>query len=318
MVLARAVNVKAFDLVKQGKLGVYASSTGQEACQVACSTALQKQDWLFPTYRDSAAVIARGVRPAEVFSTQRGDWHCGYDPRAHRIAPQVNSLATQMSHAVGLAHASAISGDSVVAMALCGDGATSAGDFHEACNLAGVFKAPVVFLIQNNKYAISVRSDQQTAAVSLAIRAVGYGIPGFRVDGNDFAALHTVLTDAVSRARAGDGPTIVEADTYRMEPHTSSDDPSRYRSQSELEIWRAYAPISRLRAYLLSNELCPEELLSQHDIAARAAAENAGNDLSVKRSFQNEVDVSVVDDKRLSDLPFDLSSRGQWKLDKSF
>ncbi|WP_175579875.1 MULTISPECIES: thiamine pyrophosphate-dependent enzyme [unclassified Pseudonocardia] len=280
MVLARALNDKAFDLVKQGKLGVYASSTGQEACQVACTTALQEQDWLFPTYRDSAAVIARGVRPAEVLSTQRGDWHCGYDPKSHRIAPQVNSLATQLPHAVGLAHASALSGDSVVAMALCGDGATSAGDFHEACNLAGVFKAPVVFFIQNNKYAISVRSDQQTAAASLAIRADGYGIPGLRVDGNDFAALHIVLSDAVARARAGEGPTVVEADTYRMGPHTSTDDPKRYRSHVESEVWRSYDPISRLRAYLLLNELCDEELLSRHDTAARTAAGDAESELS--------------------------------------
>lgn len=125
-----------------------------------------------------------------------------------------------------------------------------------------------------------MRSDQQTAAASLAVRAGGYGIPGFRVDGNDFAALHTVLTDAVTRARAGEGPTIVEADTYRMGPHTSSDDPNRYRSQVELEIWRGYDPISRLRTYLLLNELCDEEQLGQHDTAARAAADDAEHELS--------------------------------------
>ena len=169
--------------------------------------ALRDGDWLFPTYRDSVALVARGIDPVEVLTLLRGDWHCGYDPREHKTAPQCTPLATQLLHAVGLALRRGVRrAADTVALAFVGDGATSEGDFHEALNFAAVFKAPVVFFVQNNGYAISVPLAQQTAAPSLAHKGVGYGVAGEQVDGNDPVAVLAVLDRAVAHARAGDGP----------------------------------------------------------------------------------------------------------------
>jgi pyruvate dehydrogenase E1 component alpha subunit len=250
LVLARRLNEQASALVRQGRLAVYPSSHGQEACQVAASTVLDTQDWLFPTYRDTAAIAARGVDPVEVLMMLRGDRHCGYDPTVHRVAPQATPLATQLLHAVGVGHAARLKGEGSVVMALCGDGATSEGDFHEALNFAAVFAAPVVFFVQNNKYAISVPLARQSVAPSLAAKGVGYGVPAELVDGNDLAALTTVLGQAVHRAREGGGPTLVEADTYRVQAHTNADDATRYRTDDEVARWLPRDPLLRLRAYL--------------------------------------------------------------------
>ncbi|WP_228721047.1 pyruvate dehydrogenase (acetyl-transferring) E1 component subunit alpha [Arthrobacter sp. 260] len=250
LVVGRRINDQANALVRQGRMAVYPSSHGQEACQVAAAVVLDHQDWLFPTYRDTVAVITRGVDPMEVLTLLRGDWHSGYDPLEHKVATQATPLATQLLHAVGVAHAAKLRGEDTVVLALCGDGATSEGDFHEALNFAAVFHVPVVFLIQNNEYAISVPLKSQTVAPSLAHKAIGYGMPGERVDGNDLAALLSVLGKAVTRARAGGGPTLVEAHTYRMQAHTNADDPSRYRSQDDVEKWIPKDPLSRMRTYL--------------------------------------------------------------------
>lgn len=250
MVLGRRLDDQANALVRQGRLAVYPSSHGQEACQVAAALALRDGDWLFPTYRDSVAVATRGVDPVEVLAWLRGDWHAVFDPRAHHVAPQATPLATQLLHAVGVAHAARLKGEDTVVLALCGDGATSEGDFHEALNFAAVFAAPVVFLVQNNKYAISVPLSRQSVAPSLASKGIGYGVPGILVDGNDVAALTAVLAEAVSRAAAGDGPTLVEADTYRVLAHTNADDPTRYRTEDEVREWERRDPISRVRTYL--------------------------------------------------------------------
>ncbi len=259
LVLARRLNEQAGALVRQGRLAVYPSSRGQEACQVACAQVLADGDWLFPTYRDTAAICARGVDPVQVLTMLRGDWHCGYDPVEHHVAPQATPLATQLLHAVGVAHAARLKGQDTVVMALCGDGATSEGDFHEACNFAAVFGAPVVFFVQNNKYAISVPLARQSIAPSLAAKAVGYGMPGVRVDGNDLAALHLVLGEAVERARRGDGPTLVEADTYRMEAHTNADDATRYRTDDEVTAWAPRDPLVRLRVFLTGSGVLDDE-----------------------------------------------------------
>jgi pyruvate dehydrogenase E1 component alpha subunit len=250
LVLARRFNEQAGALVRQGRLAVYPSSHGQEACQVAAARVLAETDWLFPTYRDTAAIVARGVDPVDVLGMLRGDRHCGYDPIATRVAPQTTPLATQLPHAVGVGHAARFKGEDTVVMALCGDGATSEGDFHAALNFAAVFGSPVVFLVQNNKYAISVPLVRQSAAESLAAKGVGYGVPAVRVDGNDLAALTVVLSEAVARARRGEGPTLVEADTYRIQAHTNADDPGRYRTDDEVERWRPRDPLLRLAAHL--------------------------------------------------------------------
>jgi 2-oxoisovalerate dehydrogenase E1 component alpha subunit len=272
LVFARRLNDQAGALVRQGRLAVYPSSHGQEACQVAAAAVLAETDWLFPTYRDVAAIAARGVDPLDVLVMLRGDWHCGYDPITTRVAPQATPLATQLPHAVGVGHAARLKGEDTVVMALCGDGATSEGDFHEALNFAAVFASPVVFLVQNNKYAISVPLARQSAAESLAAKGAGYGVPAVRVDGNDLAALTVVLTEAVARARRGEGPTLVEADTYRIQAHTNADDPSRYRSDAEVDQWRPRDPLLRLRAHLTATGVLTPEREAEFAAAAEEMA----------------------------------------------
>ncbi|MFQ4148333.1 thiamine pyrophosphate-dependent enzyme [Arthrobacter sp. LAPM80] len=250
LVLGRRINEQAGALVRQGRMAVYPSSYGQEACQVAAYMALRRSDWLFATYRDTVAVMGRGVTPMEAFESLRGDWHSGFDPHHYNTALPTTPLATQLLHAVGVAHAAKLRGEDTVVLALCGDGATSEGDFHEALNFAAVFHVPAVFLIQNNQYAISVPLIHQSVAPSLAHKGIGYGMPGERVDGNDLAALLAVLGSAVERARNGGGPALVEAHTYRMEAHTNADDSIRYRTAEEVARWVPRDPLLRLKKYL--------------------------------------------------------------------
>ncbi|GAA3702600.1 pyruvate dehydrogenase (acetyl-transferring) E1 component subunit alpha [Zhihengliuella alba] len=250
LVVGRRVNDQNSALVRQGRMAVYPSSHGQEACQVAAALCLGEDDWMFPTYRDSVAVMTKGVDPVETMTLFRGDWHGGYDPTEYKVGIQCTPLTTQLLHAVGVAHAAKLRGEDTVVLAMCGDGATSEGDFHEALNFAAVFKLPVVFFVQNNQYAISVPLAHQTAAPSLAHKAVGYGMAGERVDGNDLVALLAVLRRAVRLARDGSGPLLVEAHTYRMQAHTNADDATRYRQDTEVQEWMAKDPVTRMRAYL--------------------------------------------------------------------
>ncbi|WP_327155884.1 pyruvate dehydrogenase (acetyl-transferring) E1 component subunit alpha [Streptomyces tubercidicus] len=286
LVRGRRYNAQATALTRQGRLAVYPSSTGQEACEVAAALALEDRDWLFPSYRDTLAAVARGLDPVQALTLLRGDWHNGYDPQEHRIAPLCTPLATQLPHAVGLAHAARLKGDEVVALAMVGDGGTSEGDFHEALNFAALWQAPVIFLVQNNGFAISVPLAKQTAAPSLAHKAVGYGMPGRLVDGNDAPAMHEVLTEAVARARRGGGPTLIEAVTYRIEAHTNADDATRYRSDAEVETWQAHDPIA-----LLERELAARDLLTDAFVGAtRDGAEQLAADLRERMNADPEVD----------------------------
>ena len=250
MVIARAVDQEAIYLQRQGHLGVYASSRGQEAAQVGSAAALATSDWLFPSYREMGAAIVRGLPPESILHSWRGTWFAAHDVREHRFGLLTIPLATQAPHAVGLAFASKQDGHGDVVLCYLGDGATSEGDAHEAFNFASVFEVPVVFLIQNNQYAISVPLAKQTRASSLALKGGAYGMPGYRCDGNDVVAVHAATKEAVCRARAGEGPSIVEAVTYRMEPHTTSDDPQRYRTTEETASWAALDPITRLEEHL--------------------------------------------------------------------
>ena len=273
LVWGRRYNQQATALALQGRLAVYPSSTGQEAAIVGAVLALDDRDWLFPTYRDTLSLLVRGVDPVEALTLLRGDWHSGYDCAKHRIAPLSTPLATQMPHAVGLAHAARLRGDPVVALALVGDGGTSEGDFHEALNFAAVYRSPVVFLIQNNGYAISVPLRKQTAAPSLAHKAIGYGMPGVLVDGNDAAAMYLTVRQAADRARDGGGPTLIEALTYRIDPHTNADDASRYRDAREVEEWQRRDPVTRMERYLRQQGLLDDDdvLVVQGDADALAA-----------------------------------------------
>jgi len=282
MVIGRRFDAQATALTKQGRLAVYPSSHGQDACQVGAVLALREQDWLFPTYRDSVAIVTRGVDPVEVLSLLRGEWHCGYDPYQHRVAPQCTPLATNTLHAVGLAHAARLIGEDTVALVLAGDGATSEGDMHEALNFAAVWKAPVVFLVQNNGYAISVPLAKQTAAPTLAHKGVGYGMPGQLIDGNDAAGVYASVGEAVGRASRGGGPTLIEALTYRIEAHTNADDATRYREGNEVAAWQARDPVTRLETYLrdagLLDDDSAEDLRDEADRFAASVRERMNAD----------------------------------------
>ncbi|MGH3263748.1 MAG: thiamine pyrophosphate-dependent enzyme, partial [Trebonia sp.] len=252
---------------------VYPSSHGQDACQVGAVLALRDPDWLFPTYRDSVAVLTRGVPAEETLALLRGDWHCGYDPYSDRVAPQCTPLATNTLHAVGLAYAARLKQQDQVALVLLGDGATSEGDTHEALNFAAVWKAPVVFLIQNNGYAISVPLAKQTAAPTLAAKGIGYGVPSLLIDGNDAAAVYAAVQAGVKRAADGGGPTLIEAITYRIEAHTNADDATRYRTADEVSAWLERDPIARLDAYLRANCLLDDTTVNRLAAEAERLAE---------------------------------------------
>ena len=272
MVVARRFEAQVTALTRQGRLATYPSALGQEACEIATAAALGDRDWLFPTYRDTIALLTRGVSPVELLTFFRGEWHAGYDPYEHRIAPQSTPLATQALHAVGLATAARLKGEPTVAVTFLGDGATSEGDAHEAFNFASVWQAPVVFVIQNNQWAISVPVAKQMHARTLADRAIGYGMPGYFVDGNDVAAMFAVVSAAVERARAGLGPTMVEGLTYRMEAHTNSDDPTRYRDKAQEAQWRALDPVERLERYLMTTGALTDELREEVTAAGEELA----------------------------------------------
>jgi 2-oxoisovalerate dehydrogenase E1 component alpha subunit len=272
MVIGRRFDIQATALTKQGRLAVYPSSRGQDACQVGTMLALGPQDWVFPTYRESMALVSRGIDPVEVLTLLRGDGHCGYDPRAVRTAAQCTPLSTQLLHAAGLAYGERRQGRDTVALAFIGDGATSEGDFHEGLNFAAVFKAPVVFVVQNNGWAISVPLSKQTAAPSLAYKGIGYGVVCEQVDGNDAMAVLAVLNKAVWYARSGRGPVLVELHTVRVEAHTNADDQTRYRAADEVEHAGDHDPIRRLRSYLTGAGLLDEERLAAIDAEAEALA----------------------------------------------
>ena len=259
MVLTRRLDREAINLQRQGQLGVYASCRGQEGAQVASAWALASEDWIFPSYRELGAAVVRGVDPADLLHLFRGTWLSDHDPYEHRFALLSIPIGTQALHATGFAMGARLDGNPLVTLVYFGDGGTSEGDPHEAMTFAGVMEAPVVFFIQNNRYAISVPLEHQTAAPTLAHKAVGYGLPGYRCDGNDALATYAVTRRAVTRARAGQGPALVEALTYRMEAHTTSDDPSRYRSEEELAAAARTDPILRLGIYLRGRGLLDDE-----------------------------------------------------------
>ena len=259
MVIGRRFNQQAGTLARQGRLAVYPSSTGQEASQVGGVLALGERDWLFPTYRDSVAMITHGVNPVETLTLFRGDWRSGYDPHRYRCAPQCTPLATNASHAVGLTYAARRKGRDVAALVLMGDGATSEGDAHEAYDFAAVWNTPVVFLVQNNRWATSVPSHR-------------HGMRGYHVDGNDAAAVHAVVAHALAEARAGGGPAIVEALTYRVDPHTDSDAPQRYRDDGEVEYWVERDPLMCMEMLLRNEQIVDDGLLGIYERDAERVA----------------------------------------------
>ncbi len=250
VVRARIFDERAMTLQRQGKLGVYAPFRGQEAAQIGAALALREDDWLVPSYRDTAAALCHGLPMRYALLYWRADPAGWRFPDDRRILPFYIPIATQLLQAVGVASAGAHLGEDWVALTFIGDGGSSEGDFHEALNFAAVFAAPVVFVAENNGWAISVPTEKQMRNTRIADRAAGYGMPGVTVDGNDLAAVWGVARAAVERARRGEGPTLIEAVTYRLAPHTSSDDPARYREEAATQVWEAREPVRRLRVAL--------------------------------------------------------------------
>jgi 2-oxoisovalerate dehydrogenase E1 component subunit alpha len=270
MVRARRLDRECLALQRQGELTVYPPFEGQEAAQVGSAVALGPSDFVFPSFRELAAAIARDVDVVEYLQYHRGTWHGGaYDALASCFAPICVPVATQIVHAVGWALGAKLDHADVCALAYFGDGSASEGDFHEAANIAAVFGAPVVLFCQNNGWAISVPADEQYAA-PIAARAAGYGIPGVRVDGNDVLAVHRVTREAAERARAGGGPTLIEALTYRIGSHSTADDATRYRGDADVEAWRTRDPIERYRRWLISAGHADEAFVADCEREAEA------------------------------------------------
>jgi 2-oxoisovalerate dehydrogenase E1 component alpha subunit len=281
MVLTRRIDIEATALQRHGELGIWAQLLGQEAAQIGSGRALRKQDFVFPTYREHGVAWCRDLDPLHLLGLFRGVDQGGWDPRENNFGLYTIVIGAQTLHATG--YAMGIQRDGAVGtgdpdrdaavIAYFGDGASSQGDVNEAFVYASVFNAPVVFFCQNNQWAISEPIERQSR-IPLYQRSLGFGFPGLRVDGNDVLAVHAVTTAALQRAREGSGPTLVEAYTYRMGAHTTTDDPTRYRLSEELESWKLKDPIARVKAYLTRNGLVDSDFLDELDDEAERLGEH--------------------------------------------
>jgi pyruvate dehydrogenase E1 component alpha subunit len=271
MVLLRTYDERSLVYHRQGRIGTYAIFWGHEAMQVGAVRALADDDWIFPSYRESAIGLLRGMPAETVLSWWRGHPAGWWDPREYRVAPIAVPIATHVPHAVGFAWGSRLRGNSTCAIVFFGDGATSEGAFHEGANFAAVMSAPVVLFCNNNQWAISTPLSAQTRAETLADKAVGYGMPGVRVDGGDVLAVYEATREAVARARAGEGPTFIEAITYRCAPHATADDPSAYIDAERVEQERQNECQGRYERYLRRIGVLTDAFAEQTHEQARAA-----------------------------------------------
>lgn len=273
MLLGRRLDERMVRLQRQGRIGTFAPIKGQEASQMGSVFTLRPTDWMVPSFRETAAMIYRGWPIEKVLLLFAGYLEGGRPAPDQHDLPITVPVATQLPHAVGLAYAAQYREDNVVVMAYFGDGATSEGDFHEALNFAGVWHVPIVFVCQNNQWAISVPIKKQTHSRTLAQKALAYGLPGIQVDGNDVLAVYAASREAVERARAGEGPTLIECVTYRLGVHTTADDPTKYRSEEEVKAWEQKDPLTRFSAYLQKKNLLEEGLEEQIDAEIAAAVQ---------------------------------------------
>ncbi len=271
LVLVRRIDFEAIALQRQGELGIWASLLGQEAAQVGSGRALEPRDMAFPTYREHGVAWCRGLDPTKLLELFRGVSHGGWDPKAHNFHLYTIVVGSQTLHATGYAMGiqrdGAVGEDGEAAIAYFGDGATSQGDVNEAFIWASVNNAPIVFFCQNNQWAISEPLERQSR-FPLYQRALGFGFPGIRVDGNDVLACLAVTRKALQSAREGQGPTLIEAFTYRMGAHTTTDDPTRYRLAAELEAWKLKDPIERVKSYLIRSEFADRDFFEAVDAEA--------------------------------------------------
>jgi len=271
MVVCRHYDEVAFRLQRSGRMGTFPQNKGQEAAAIGSAYAARKgQDWLVPAYRENAALFMHGLPMHAVLAYWMGDERGSQIPQGVRVTPLSVPIGTHMLHAVGIAWASKIRREDSVTLTYFGDGATSEGDFHEAANFAGAVGAPVVFICQNNSWAISVPREKQTASQTFAQKALAYGMPTIQADGNDLFAMYLATKEAHERALSGEGPSFIEAVTYRLADHTTADDASRYRDPEELEAWRGKDPLIRLRLYLEGKGVWDDS--KQEALEARAKA----------------------------------------------
>ncbi len=297
MLFIRLADQKALMLQRQGRMGTYAPIWGQEACQVGSAYALQKEDWIFPAFRELGATWMMGVPLKNIFLYWMGNEIGSCAPEGINVLPVSIPVGTHLLHAVGVGWAARIKGEKIVTVAYFGDGATSKGDFHEAMNFAGVFRTPTLFLCQNNQFAISVPRKIQTASETIAQKAIAYGFDGIQVDGNDLFAVFVSTRKAVEKARNGGGPTLIECVTYRFGPHTTADDPTKYRTEEEIEPWKPLDPLVRLRLYLRSKGLWDEEIEKGLTEDAQREIEQAVNEAeSVPTPGIDEIFQSVFEE----------------------
>jgi pyruvate dehydrogenase E1 component alpha subunit len=276
MMLGRAFDEKCLSQQRQGRLGTFAPVFGQEAAMVGTALAMDPaKDWAVPQYREFAVQLSQGIPMLSTILYRRGHPDGGIIPDGVKVMATQVSLAAQIPHAVGLGWGMKLKGEDGVAVAFFGEGSSSEGDFHESCNLAGVVDAPVIFLLQNNQWAISTPRAIQTAGADFAARAPAYGFPGVSVDGNDLFAVHKVMADAVRRGREGKGATLVEAVTYRMGMHTTADDPTRYVDPAERERWGKKDPIDRVQKYLAAKNMWDDTKAGEYEAEIRDEIEAA-------------------------------------------
>lgn len=292
MTIARRADIEGVALQRQGQLGLWAPLQGQEAVQIGTARACRSDDFLFPTYREAGVLLARGAKPSDLVLAWRGEVHSTYDPYDLNLASPQIIIGAQSLHAVGYAMGIQRDGTDQVAVAYFGDGATSQGDVNEAMVFASSFSSPVVFVCSNNQWAISEPVTVQ-AKYPIAGRAPGFGIPSMRIDGNDVIACTAAMRWALDHARSGGGPAFIEAVTYRIGPHTTSDDPTRYRSADDVEAWKGRDPLTRLEAYLTGAGAFDDAFRAEVDAAAQVIT--AGMRTAVMEAVTRPA-LSVLDD----------------------
>ncbi len=287
MVLGREFDRRMLNLQRQGRIGTFPPITGQEAAHLGAAAVLQADDWMVPSFRETAAELWRGRSMESVLMAFNGFNEGFHVEEGRNDLPNSVPVGSQVLHAVGIAWAMKYRKEKRVAMAFFGDGATSQGDVHEAFNFAGVFQVPAIFVCQNNQWAISIPRSQQTRSKTIAQKALAYGIEGIQVDGNDILAVYAAAAEAAERARNGDGPTLIECVTYRLMMHTTADDPKRYRTEEEVESWQKKDPIHRFQSYLKEKGIIDEDGIA--DVEA-----------SVKDRIQEAVDTA---EKQMAETP---------------
>ena len=288
MVLSREADERMLKLQRQGRMGTFAPGIGQEAAVVGAALAMNDDDWFLGSFRELGGRLARGESLLNTLVYFGGYEEGNVQPEgaARRLLPIAVIVASQLPHAVGVAYAMKYTGESSAAVAFVGDGGTSEGDFHEALNLASLWQVPAVFICQNNQWAISVPRNKQTRSATLAQKAIAYDLPGVQVDGNDVLAVYEATREALERARAGEGPTFIEAVTYRLSMHTTADDPKKYRGQDEVDEWWKKEPIGRFRRYLENKGVWDEDRNAAIEAEVKAAIDEAIRQYEAPREFK--------------------------------